>query len=434
MEIGICHSVFHHNKYNVKYISYSRAVLTQSHLPNCPPNSQSNKPIPENDKSNNDRNRNYLILTAAAAIGGAILYYIFNRSDNKQNNPVVTNLKSKVPLSSADIPKEVPYLLIGGGTASFSAFRAIKSHDPKAKVLVITNELNIPYMRPPLSKELWFYGGSHDDNSNILKFKQWNGVERSLFYEPEDFYIDPKKLNDSVNGGVAVVRGYTVKEINVCNREAILEDGTKISYGECLIATGSSPRNIDVFKNIPKHISDKITLFKSIDDYQHLQKVVKNINSIAIIGGGFLGSELSCALSKNKDNNNLKVYQLFYENGNMGKILPEYLSNWTTQRVSNEGVNVMPKSQIKSVNAVGNQVKLELINGNFVLVDHVVVAVGSVPNTDLAAASKLEVDHNLGGYVVNAELEARRHLFVVIRKFICLLDYSQYFIFLNKYY
>ena len=40
----------------------------------------------------------------------------------------------KIPASSSDIPKQIPYLLIGGGTASFAAFRAIKSSDPTAKV------------------------------------------------------------------------------------------------------------------------------------------------------------------------------------------------------------------------------------------------------------------------------------------------------------
>lgn len=40
----------------------------------------------------------------------------------------------RVPATSKDIPKEVPYLLVGGGTASFAAFRAIKSNNPKAKV------------------------------------------------------------------------------------------------------------------------------------------------------------------------------------------------------------------------------------------------------------------------------------------------------------
>lgn len=385
-----------------------------SSQPNCPPSQKSNDPPgqQEPEPPQNNNNFKYIALSAITAIGGAIFYYIYNKNEKIDETPK-KKVKSRVPATSSDIPKEVPYLLIGGGTASFSAFRAIKSHDPKAKVLVITNERNIPYMRPPLSKELWFYGGSRDENAEILKFKQWNGVERSLYYEPDDFYIDPKELNDNANGGVSVVRGYTVKEIDVCNKEAILEDGTKISYGECLIATGSSPRNIDAFNNAPKSIKDKVTLFKTIDDYEYLRNKIKNIKSIAIIGGGFLGSELSCALVKNKENDQIKVYQLFYETGNMGKVLPEYLSNWTTDRVKDEGVNVMPKSQIKSVTTLGDQVKLELIDGRFVLVDHVVVAVGSDANTDLAAASKLEVDRHFGGFVVNAELEARRHLFVV---------------------
>lgn len=45
--------------------------------------------------------------------------------------------KVKVPADSKLILKEVPYLLIGGGTAAFSAFRSIKSRDPKAKVWCI---------------------------------------------------------------------------------------------------------------------------------------------------------------------------------------------------------------------------------------------------------------------------------------------------------
>lgn len=47
----------------------------------------------------------------------------------------------KIPAKSTEIPKDVPYLLIGGGTAAFSAFRAIKSADPKAKVISLIQYL-----------------------------------------------------------------------------------------------------------------------------------------------------------------------------------------------------------------------------------------------------------------------------------------------------
>lgn len=54
----------------------------------------------------------------------------------------------KHPQNSEEIPKDVPYLLIGGGTASFTAFRAIKSADPTAKVIsfylkILTTEYNL---------------------------------------------------------------------------------------------------------------------------------------------------------------------------------------------------------------------------------------------------------------------------------------------------
>ena len=98
----------------------------------------------------------------------------------------------------------------------------------------------------------------------------------------------------------------------------------------------------------------------------------------------------------------------------MGKVLPEYLSEWTTERVREEGVEVLTESQIKDVEIFnGNQIKLQMQDGKSVIVDQVILAVGSEPNTQLAANAGLEVDPKLGGFVVNAELEARTNVFAV---------------------
>lgn len=114
----------------------------------------------------------------------------------------------------------------------------------------------------------------------------------------------------------------------------------------------------------------------------------------------------------------LQVHQVFLENGNMGKILPEPLSKWTTDCVRELGVNVIPNTEVDSVDLVKDRVKLTLRNGQSLVCDHIVVAVGSQPNVSLAKESGLEIDENHGGMVVNAELAARDHLYVVILNYI----------------
>lgn len=315
----------------------------------------------------------------------------------------------RCPPTTKDIPKHVPYLLIGGGTASFAAFRAIKSNEPKAKVMVISDEAVMPYMRPPLSKEIWF-----DTQLGVeqARFKQWNGAERSLYYEPEDFYMSAEKLADAQNGGVSVIRGYTVVKLNVAEQKVLLDDGTELTYDKCLIATGSRPKTVDIFDSASAKIKERVHSFKSIKDFERLKSQIEKSKSVAIVGNGFLGSELSCALSHYGQDGKLKVYQLFHESGNMAKVLPAYLSEWTTARIKEVGVDVQPNSQIIGVEMFeGNQLRLKLSDGKSLIVDNVIQAVGSTPNVTLAKDAGLEIDSRHGGFVVNAELEARTNLY-----------------------
>lgn len=344
---------------------------------------------------------------------------MFYKSQNdKDDNEKESSKEPKTPLiklarspeDSKNIPKHIPYLLIGGGTASFAAFRAIKSNDAKAKVLVISDEFVMPYMRPPLSKEIWADTSLGLERS---RFKQWNGAERSLFYEPEEFYLPVEKLEESKNGGVSVIQGYKVTKLNVNDQKVLLDDGTEITYDKCLLATGSAPKTLAIFDNAAPKIREKIFTFKSVKDFELLKKQVEKSKNVAIVGNGFLGSELACALSHYGTLNDLKVVQLFPESGNMAKVLPTYLSEWATKRIIDVGVKIMPNSQIDSVELFeGNQIKLNLNNGNSVIVDFVVQAIGSEPNTVLANEAGLEIDQKHGGYLVNAELEARTNLYV----------------------
>ena len=101
-----------------------------------------------------------------------------------------------------------------------------------------------------------------------------------------------------------------------------------------------------------------------------------HLRSITIFGGGFLGSELAVALGNRGRKSGLEVIQVYQEAGNMGKVLPDYLSEWTTDKVRSEGVTVLPNTTVKSVaKGDSSNLKVTMNSGKVLDTDHMVVAV-----------------------------------------------------------
>ncbi|XP_048779085.2 apoptosis-inducing factor 1, mitochondrial-like [Ostrea edulis] len=300
-------------------------------------------------------------------------------------------------------PPFYKYLIVGAGTSSVAAYRAIKARDPKAKILIIGDEPDIPYERPPLSKELWYID---KDLAKVYKFGK--GKRDMIFYEPRPFYLDPRALLEAENGGVGIISGKKVLKLDSHKKKVWLSDGSEICYDKCLLATGGSPKNHPVMEKAEKEVQDRTILFRNTSDFSRLYEAIENSKSVAIIGGGFLGSELACALGFK----GLKVHQIIQEKGNLGTVLPEYLSKHTTDKVRESGVNVMTSQSVTEARYNDNQVELTLDNGSKVSVDNVVVSVGLEPNVELAKTSNLEVDEKHGGFRVNAELEAMSDVWV----------------------
>ncbi|CAF2367902.1 unnamed protein product [Rotaria sp. Silwood2] len=160
------------------------------------------------------------------------------------------------------IPNFAQYLIIGGGATAMSAFKTIRAHDATAKVLVISSETYMPYMRPPLSKDIWYT----DDEDLIQKhsFKQWNGKEKSLYFFDNEFYTDVKTLNEQENGGIGVVLGRKVTQLDLKNSVAKLDNGWEISFEKCLIATGGQPKPMKIFQTASNRLKSKITHYRGV--------------------------------------------------------------------------------------------------------------------------------------------------------------------------
>ncbi|XP_048191953.1 apoptosis-inducing factor 1, mitochondrial [Perognathus longimembris pacificus] len=365
-----------------------------------------------------------VLIVGLSAIGAGAYAYKTIKDDQKRYNERISGLgltpeekKRRAELSSTGepvpqikAPNHVPFLIIGGGTAAFAAARSIRARDPGARVLIVSEDPELPYMRPPLSKELWF---SDDPNvTKTLRFRQWNGKERSIYFQPPSFYVSAQDLPHVENGGVAVLTGKKVVQLDVRGNMVKLNDGSQITYEKCLIATGGTPRNLSAIDRAGAEVKSRTTLFRKVGDFRTLEKISREVKSITIIGGGFLGSELACALGRKAQALGTEVIQLFPEKGNMGKILPEYLSNWTMEKVRKEGVKVIPNAIVQSVGVSGGKLLIKLKDGRKVETDHIVAAVGLEPNVELAKTGGLEIDSDFGGFRVNAELQARSNIWV----------------------
>ncbi|KAF9579621.1 Apoptosis-inducing factor 1, mitochondrial [Lunasporangiospora selenospora] len=304
-----------------------------------------------------------------------------------------------------------PYILIGAGTASFAAMEAIREKDPNAAILIIGNEDIGPYMRPPLSKEMWF--NKDEESTEKLSFKDWQGKERNVELQGKEKIetIDQETLEkiESVESGVKQLKGVEVTNLSVADQTVTLNNGKVLKYGKVLLATGGVPKTLPVLQGAG---ADKVTTFRSVEDFKKLHALVKSSNKkIVIIGGGFLGSELAVAVSHYGKDKGVKVTQVFPEDGNMGLVFPRYLSKWTTSQVEQEGVVVKANSRVASTKPAGDQVEVTLESGEKIVADHIVVAVGIEPNVELAKKAGLELDEVRGGVVANAELQARQNVY-----------------------
>ncbi|RKP38656.1 hypothetical protein BJ085DRAFT_22620 [Dimargaris cristalligena] len=364
-------------------------------------------------------------------------------------SPAITTITAEPPLPEGEtrpLAGYYKYVLVGAGTASYHALRAIKSSDPQAEILVIGHEEVPPYSRPQLSKEMW-------QSPSSTTFRNASGQEVSVFYKDRGAYAivesDPEsgemvyKCPPASAGRVPppiLLLGHRVTKLDIEKQQITLDTDRVVQYGKVLLATGGTPRELPLVRDLPPHLRAQTSTFRTLADYEALEKESRVARQIVVIGGGFLGSELACTLAQRTSSpspplttttgaspsgpgkpHRLQVTQVLSGSTVLNRVLPRYLSRWTTEQIADLGVDVLRHKEItrisetESLHGPGSTPKLsiEFKDGAVVEADHIVQAIGIDPDVALARQAGLEIDAGRGGgIVVNAELEARRNVYV----------------------
>ena len=251
------------------------------------------------------------------------------------------------------------YLIVGGGMAADAAAHGIREVDPDGTIGLISSEPDPPYKRPPLSKKLW--------RGKPL----------------ESIWLSTDQL------GVEDHLGRTGRLLDLHHKRVVDDRGTEYGFDKLLLATGVTPRRLPVGGHW-------ITYYRTLKDYQRLRQETARGQRFAVIGGGFIGSEIAAALTMNGN----EVVMIFPDAGIGGRLFPSDLAGFLNDYYREHGVEVRSHSTVTDVLMHDSRFTLKTqdtatATARDIEVDGIVAGIGAQPNVDLALAAGLQVANGI---------------------------------------
>ena len=252
-------------------------------------------------------------------------------------------------------PRSVDVLLVGGGVAAARCARTLRRRGFSGSVLLVSDEKEPPYNRPPLSKELL-----QADLPAELAL-----AERLGWYERQRVEL---RLQTSVSA------------LDAGRREATLADRTAVAFGHCLVATGAAPRR----PRIPG--AEHALLLRTLEDSRAIRDRAVAGSRAVVIGGGFIGVEVAGSLASR----GVAVTVVEVADALWGGALGPQVSAWAAARLGAAGVQLRLGAACESVRPDG----VGLV-GERLAADLIVAGVGVAPRTELATGAGLRVDDGI---------------------------------------
>ncbi|AGF72443.1 NAD(P)/FAD-dependent oxidoreductase [Corynebacterium halotolerans] len=263
----------------------------------------------------------------------------------------------------SDLKQSYDHVIVGGGVAADKAARAIREEDPDASVVILSDVGDGPLYRPGLSKDLWLKDGA----------------------TLEGLYLG------TTDTGVQLALNTTVTAIHPGRHAITTADGEDIGYRRLLLATGAAPRRFDTPDD------ERIIYYRSADDYRHLRSLVSEGTRVAVVGGGYIASELAAGLATA----GARVSVHFPGRRLLEHMFPDSITGHLTEVYESRGVELDGGFRLASVRT-GERLVLVPESGEQVEADVVVLGLGAVPDIRLAEAAGLEIAD--GGVLVDTVL------------------------------
>jgi 3-phenylpropionate/trans-cinnamate dioxygenase ferredoxin reductase component len=252
-------------------------------------------------------------------------------------------------------------VIIGAGQAGAQAAYTLREHGFEDRVVLLGNEAQAPYQRPPLSKAFLAHAQS---------------VER-LYLRPLSFYAAHDielKLHTSVEGierNAARIR---------------LHGGESIGYDKLLIATGSRPRTLE----LPGSRGSDVHYLRTVQDAFRLRAKIEVGRRIVIVGGGYIGLEVAAVVSSA----GASVTVLETEDRLMSRVTSRGISDFFAASHRAHGVVIQYDAEVRAFEG-GERLEVVTYKDGSVKADVAVVGIGAEPNVELARNAGLACDNGI---------------------------------------
>ncbi|WP_204802919.1 NAD(P)/FAD-dependent oxidoreductase [Mycobacterium riyadhense] len=266
------------------------------------------------------------------------------------------------------------FVIVGGGLAGAKAVEALRDNDFDGQIVLVSEEEQLPYERPPLSKE--YLAGKKSLNDFTVHNSDWyrdNQVDLRLNLRATS--LDP----------AAHILG--------------LADDTTVHYDKLLLATGSGSRR----PPIPGSNAAGVHYLRTYDDAHALNSVLAEGSSLAVIGAGWIGLEVAAGARQR----GVEVTVVETAKQPLLAALGETVGKVFADLHRDHGVDLRLQAQVTEITTSdGKATGLRMGDGSTVAADAVLVAVGAKPNIELAEQAGLALGSGFdaGGVLVDTSL------------------------------
>ncbi len=263
----------------------------------------------------------------------------------------------------ADI-HEAKVVIVGGGLAASRTAEQLRRSEHAGDIVIVSDEVHLPYDRPPLSKDVLHKEHSLGD----------------VTLKPQEFYDE---------NNITLRLGSAVAAVDTGARTVTLADGSAVDYDELVIATGLVPKRIPSFPDLAG-----IHVLRNYEESQALRSEAASARKAVVIGAGFIGCEVAASLR----NLGVDVVLVEPQPQPLASVLGEQIGALVTRLHRGEGVDVRTGVGVAGIFAAPGSTRVQqvvLADGTEIDADLVIVGIGSRPAVDFLAGSGITVDNGV---------------------------------------